>query len=283
VHVQAATQPVNVTLANFIRTFFPAEYETRRREQAALTLASPIQGQIASSEFTIPFFVLGGSFLFPGQPLHLHIFEPRYRLMMRRCMAGSRMFGLLGYLPSGVQDPNIQEVGTIALISSQQLLADGRSLIESRGTTRFQILGPIEEIDGYLAGRVRVIDDFAEEVTNEQGGLSQHAETAESNEAALDDVAKLASDVHSVLQHVFSSLPSSVLDEVESQYGRLPEATRSKELSYFAASIVPASDSEKMHMLSTTSTKERLQAVQALVHRLVAERMGPRQLRCSIM
>ena len=41
----------------------------------------------------LPIFPLG-VVLFPGTPLPLHIFEPRYRRMLADCLAGDRRFGI---------------------------------------------------------------------------------------------------------------------------------------------------------------------------------------------
>lgn len=44
----------------------------------------------------IPIFVC--TVAYPGVPCPLHIFEPRYRLMMRRCMeTGTKKFGMCSY------------------------------------------------------------------------------------------------------------------------------------------------------------------------------------------
>eukprot|EP01043_Picozoa_sp_COSAG02_P075584 COSAG02_NODE_15658_length_1151_cov_0.942966_1_plen_65_part_10 len=46
------------------------------------------------SETSLPLFYLDP--MLPRQRLQLNIFEPRYRLMVRRCLEGSRRFGMLG-------------------------------------------------------------------------------------------------------------------------------------------------------------------------------------------
>ncbi len=80
----------------------------------------------------IPMFILN-HVLYPEQKLDLHIFEPRYRLMIRRCMSGSRSFGLVPCGPDG----QMAKYGCLARIQSFEMLADGRSLLEARGERRF--------------------------------------------------------------------------------------------------------------------------------------------------
>ena len=43
--------------------------------------------------FRLPLFPLS-VVLFPGNPLPLHIFEPRYRRMLADCLAADRRFGI---------------------------------------------------------------------------------------------------------------------------------------------------------------------------------------------
>src|SRR5260221_216042 len=56
----------------------------------------------------VPLFPLA-TVLFPGTPLPLHIFEPRYRRMLADCLAGDRRFGLV----SGDADGDVPSPGAI--------------------------------------------------------------------------------------------------------------------------------------------------------------------------
>ncbi|KAF0853010.1 conserved mitochondrial RING and LON domain-containing protein [Andalucia godoyi] len=157
-HVCVASHPSTTVLWSFIQKYFPNETRARRSEESALVSVSLDYGK--QEECVVPFFVLPGTHLMPNQPLHLHVFEPRYRLMMRRCIDGSRMFGILGFVPQTPHSPNDEcQVGCLVKIQSQQLLADGRSLVESTGLKRFYIVGPVSEMDGYIVGRIRTFDD----------------------------------------------------------------------------------------------------------------------------
>lgn len=87
--------------------------------------------------------------LFPGATMPLHIFEPRYRRMVARCLEFDRRFGLLFHDPDE-QGPFLNEpgrVGCVAEIERFQPLPDGRSLILVRGVHRFRI---VEGLDGSL-------------------------------------------------------------------------------------------------------------------------------------
>ena len=78
--------------------------------------------------------------LFPGVPLPLHIFEPRYRTMLADCMEGDRRFGIL-YRPDEAGELALEpgHVGCVAHVESTQPLPDGRSNIIVTGEERFEL------------------------------------------------------------------------------------------------------------------------------------------------
>src|SRR5580700_1940995 len=55
----------------------------------------------------LPLFPLPEVVLFPGSPLPLHIFEPRYRLMVNTVMASDKLFGVLLYDPQSSQAASV--------------------------------------------------------------------------------------------------------------------------------------------------------------------------------
>lgn len=88
---------------------------------------------------------------FPGVPTLLHFFEPRYRLMLRRCLESPNpRFGMI-MSPKPGAPPT--DYGTILEIRSVQMLPDGRSMVETWGTTRFRILDR-GTLDGYMVGKI---------------------------------------------------------------------------------------------------------------------------------
>jgi Lon protease-like protein len=88
----------------------------------------------------LPLFLLN-TVLFPGQVLPLHIFEDRYRLMIRHCLAEDKPFGVV-LIRSGQEVGAMAEphpVGTLARIVESSHLADGAMDIVSVGVERFRI------------------------------------------------------------------------------------------------------------------------------------------------
>ncbi len=99
--------------------------------------------------------------LFPGGYLPLHIFEERYRLMMRHCLDGDGRFGVV-LIKSGseVGEPAVPEtVGTIAKIDEINTLDDGRMLIGVKGERRFRIAEIVEQVP-YITAEVVPLDDY---------------------------------------------------------------------------------------------------------------------------
>jgi Lon protease-like protein len=84
--------------------------------------------------------------LFPGAPMPLHVFEPRYRQLVARCVEGDGRFGLIYHDPErhGPFETGEGQVGCVAEILDFQPLPDGRSLIFTRGRDRFQVEDGIE-------------------------------------------------------------------------------------------------------------------------------------------
>jgi uncharacterized protein len=94
----------------------------------------------------LPLFPLG-TVLFPGSTLNLHIFEERYRAMIGKCIEENSPFGVV-YLRAGdeavegrvvVRPAETASIGTIAQISANVRLEDGRYLLNATGTRRFRI------------------------------------------------------------------------------------------------------------------------------------------------
>jgi hypothetical protein len=88
----------------------------------------------------LPMFPLG-TVLFPSLFLPLHIFEPRYRALARRCMDGDREFGVvLIERGSEVGGGDVRTlVGTVAQIVDATQLEDGRWVLGTVGTRRVRV------------------------------------------------------------------------------------------------------------------------------------------------
>jgi len=91
----------------------------------------------------IPIFPLPNVVFFPRMPLPLHIFEPRYRAMVRDAVKGARLIGMALLRGDWQQDyagrPEIFGVGTVGELARTEELPDGRFDIVLRGLREFVI------------------------------------------------------------------------------------------------------------------------------------------------
>lgn len=83
-----------------------------------------------------------GSVLVPSMILPLHVFEERYRQLMRDCLAGDREFGVvLIERGSEVGGGDVRsEVGTVARIVESEELPDGRFALVAVGVRRIVVV-----------------------------------------------------------------------------------------------------------------------------------------------
>ena len=92
--------------------------------------------------------------LFPGIPLPLHIFEPRYKEMIGECLAGSAPFGVVRALEEG-----IAEVGcTAEIMTVTKEYPDGRMDLIAEGRKRFEVLALNQE-RSFLRAEVLMVPD----------------------------------------------------------------------------------------------------------------------------
>jgi uncharacterized protein len=122
----------------------------------------------------VPVFPLAGALLFPRGQLPLHIFEPRYRAMVRDALAGDRLIGMIQ--PRDQQEPPaLFETGCLGRIESVEELDDGRFNIVLEGLTRFRI---VRELDTETLYRRAEVDRsaFSDHEEEEPLGIAQRAE-----------------------------------------------------------------------------------------------------------
>jgi len=92
--------------------------------------------------------------------LPLHIFEPRYRVLVKRCVEREEPFGVVLIRSGGeVGAPaETRRVGTSARIVAATPLPDGRAFIVCQGERRFEVVSADRE--PYLVGEVTYLDDI---------------------------------------------------------------------------------------------------------------------------
>jgi Lon protease-like protein len=104
----------------------------------------------------IPLFPLN-AVLFPGVPLHLHIFEDRYKVMIKHCLAHDGLLGVV-LIHQGLEAlgplPKPYLVGTLGRVVEWETMSDGCMNITVLGIDRFRILNMQSNIQPYLIGMV---------------------------------------------------------------------------------------------------------------------------------
>jgi Lon protease-like protein len=92
--------------------------------------------------------------LFPGVPLPLHIFEPRYKEMIGECLELKKPFGVVRASSEGVADIGC----TAEILEVTKKYDDGRMDILTRGVDRFEVL-EVNEDRSFLQAEITLIQD----------------------------------------------------------------------------------------------------------------------------
>jgi uncharacterized protein len=122
------------------------------------TAASPVGGAFhVSRTLRVPIFPLPGAILFPRSQLPLHIFEPRYREMVRDTIDGPGRIAMIQ--PHRVDHDNqapLYSVGCIGELVGIEELEDGRFNIVLLGSNRFRLVRESEIDASYRCGEVDI-------------------------------------------------------------------------------------------------------------------------------
>ena len=183
--------------------------------------------------FRLPIFPLS-VVLFPGAPLPLHIFEPRYKRMLADCLLVDRRFGITP-VSGGSELPDTGTVGCIAEVRVNQELPDGRSNVVVVGGSRFVLSRLLDETHPYLVAMVQTFDDDA------------------GSEPAAEDTA----EVRELFGRYFAGLRE--LSDTMPEEPTLPDDPSS--LSFHIASGIECDLGVKQRLLTERSTSRRIKAL----------------------
>ncbi len=262
--------PGNHRLSNLLLGLCPELVAVRA--EAAAQEEITMQG-----EKNVPLFVC--TLAYPSMPTFLYIFEPRYRLMIRRAIdSGDRKFGMLMYNRRGEVQGDLgatqfMEYGTLLHINSMELMDDGRSLIECQGISRFRVKD-WGQLDGYIVGNTQRIDDmsYAEEEQAEATETTGPAARQNNLSGQLDHMSTvelLRIGINFITTMQAASAPW-LHERVLQAYGSPPDDPAL--FPYWFASILPISEQEKYKLIPTTSVRERLKITAKWVRRIEAQR-----------
>jgi Lon protease-like protein len=189
---------------------------------------TPFDNGMVNIPELIPVFPLAEVVLLPGEVLPLHIFEPRYRAMVRDALNGHRVIGMVQYAAADdeppVAAPPIRQVGCVGFIAEHKELPDGRFLIWLLGLERFSIDEelPVET----LYRQARVTYTPMNESTASLAGLQPvRAELRR----VLPQLVELEDEDRATLENQMSEITDSQLIALACQILELPGA-RKREL-----------------------------------------------------
>jgi Lon protease-like protein len=188
----------------------------------------------------VPLFPLT-TVLFPGGPLPLRVFEPRYLDMVGRCMRQQQPFGVLllsGTTEAGQTVVRTEDIGTLATIVDWYQGTDGLLGITAFGGERFRLLGMQRQADGLNIGDVEVLAKDPEVALP-----PRYALMAELLRAIIDDLGKL-------------------YESVEKNYAD------ASWVGFRFAEILPLSNSQKQACLQMTDPIARLEYLQPLLRQI---------------
>lgn len=186
--------------------------------------------------------------LFPGVPMPLHIFEPRYRQMLADIQSSNNLFGL-SYFDASSADKEIPPVGHIgcaAEVNETQSLPDGRSNILTVGVIRYRIEEYVERATPYLVTRISFFED--EDKDSELLNESSH-EVAET----------------------FTRIARAVRT-INDERTSLPDISNTdpQRLSFLVAAAMEVDTDVKQELLELRQTLERLRRLRHMLARAVS-------------
>jgi Lon protease-like protein len=184
----------------------------------------------------VPLFPLN-TVLFPGGPLPLRIFEPRYLTMVSDCVQHDTTFGVL-LIREGRETgrATTHEIGTLARITDWYQGSDGLLGVTAIGEQRFRVVSSSRRADGLNIGTVEILpDEPAMPLPDEDRALSDILASV------LDDLGRL-----------YASLERH-MDDAAWVTSRFIE-------------ILPLELEEKQHYLESSGPAERLRIVRELLN-----------------
>uniref|UniRef100_A0A8C5I9L1 LON peptidase N-terminal domain and ring finger 1, like n=1 Tax=Gouania willdenowi TaxID=441366 RepID=A0A8C5I9L1_GOUWI len=234
---------VTTILETLIKQHLSQEYAERTKTHMEETR------ELSDLTKNVPIFVC--TMAYPTVPCPLHVFEPRYRLMIRRCMdTGTRQFGMC------INDPqnSFSDYGCMLIIRSVHFLPDGRSVVDTIGGKRFRVLSRGMK-DGYCTADIEHLEDSRVEDTSE-----------------LEKLQELHDEVYEQARAWFQNLKIHFHNQILQHFGPMPEREDDIQATpngpaccWWLLAVLPIDPRYQLSVLSMTSLKERLVKIQHIL------------------
>ncbi len=189
----------------------------------------------------LPVFPLPQSVFFPGTPLPLHVFEPRYRQMIEDTLKGDRLLAVVllapGWEPHYHSFPPLYPIATVGRIIHEQRMEDGRWNILLRGLARVRLETEIPSGTPYRTFSARILED-------KEGAGTTHLET---------DLA--------TLRHLFLQAVSFKGEEGEKAASLLTSPGSPGSVTDRLAAVLPLSPQDKQRVLECLDVPLRVRTL----------------------
>ncbi|XP_071499371.1 LON peptidase N-terminal domain and RING finger protein 1-like [Diadema antillarum] len=240
---------VTILLQELMEIYLPGDVLERqlihRKELEAVASHSLVDGG------EIPVFVC--TIALPTIPCPLHVFEPRYRLMIRQVMeSGARQFGMC----ASDEENEFAEFGCMLEINQLAYLPDGRCVLGTVGGRRFKVLERGMR-DGYNTAKVEFIKDTIAEGT------------------AATELRALDNAVYQQARTWFVNLPIYHQTRIVDHFGPMPQQASDPQASFngpqwhwWLLAILPLHQRVQLSVMSKGNLTERLQALQRSLTRM---------------
>lgn len=196
----------------------------------------------------VPIFVC--TMAFPTIPCPLHVFEPRYRLMIRRSMeTGTKQFGMC------IADElkGFADYGCMLQVRDVKFFPDGRSVVDTIGVSRFKVISHGQR-DGYNTAKIEYLEDKKVEAEE------------------LMELLKLHDSVYEQANSWFTSLKDNMKSQILSHFGHLPSKDPDPQASpsgpawcWWLLAVLPLENRAQLTILAMTSLKDRLIAIRRVL------------------
>ncbi|XP_007237027.3 LON peptidase N-terminal domain and ring finger 1, like [Astyanax mexicanus] len=240
-----ATRKYSITqvLDDIIKQYLSDEHAGRQKVHIEETK------ELSDLQNNVPIFVC--TMAYPTVPCPLHVFEPRYRLMIRRCMeTGTRQFGMcINDAQKGFAD-----YGCMLYIRSVHFLPDGRSVVDTVGGKRFRVLSRNMR-DGYCIANIEYLQDQRVADEDELGRLQD-----------------LYDQVYNQAKVWFHTLENRFRNQILQHFGPMPEREADIQATpngpaccWWLLAVLPVDPRYQLSLLSMTTLKERLVKIQHIL------------------
>ncbi|XP_071243339.1 LON peptidase N-terminal domain and RING finger protein 2-like isoform X3 [Salvelinus alpinus] len=208
----------------------------------------------------VPIFIC--TMAFPTIPCPLQVFEPCYRLMIRRSMeTGTKQFGMC--IADDIK--GFADYGCMLEVTDVKFQPDGRSVVDTVGVSRFRVLSHGHR-DGYNTAKIEHLED--QKVDGEE----------------LVELQKLHDCVYEQASTWFTSLKDNMKNQIVCHFGQLPEkdcdiqgSASGPAWCWWLLAVLPLEKRAQLSILAMTTLRERLSTTRRVLSLVTRKHPPPRR------